>query len=250
MSNVLNTNCCSKLSILLLKFLSWIIVIFLAFKLLLMICNITNISIMYNVTNEFFDFPSYRLTHLIMQFNNPYKLEGMTRTTVPFLDLYTGLNPLISAVVCSITGISVSAGYYVTNLLWVFLTAFNIWLVVKDFFGIDKPVAFLCVIINVATFFAYFGLPVFNLHADSIGIYVSSLIILEIYKNKENTILISALTVLLIFTKQILIIFSVPIFIFYLVKDKKSAVNYVIQCVLIGGGCLRAYSNFISALLD
>lgn len=196
--------------------------------------NVTSFSIINNAYNEVRDYVSFRLTHFIMDGVNPYTVDFLNQTNVPFMLLYTGLNSLLVAIVCQITGISVMAGYYIVNILTYLATAFNVWLIVKNFFKESKWIAAICVLVNVATFFALSGLPIFNFRTDSIGIYLTSVIFLIVYKNKRLTVPIAVLTVMLIFTKQILVVLMIPLFVYYFITDRKLSINYFFQCAACG----------------
>lgn len=203
-------------------------------KILVMIGNITCTSVLYNCYNEVRDYVCFRLTNFILEGKNPYTLEILQNSNVPFMCLYTILNPLLVAVVCKITGLSVMAGNYFVNILLVIMTTYNIWQIVKNFFSGYKTIYLICVGINVSTFFALFGLPIFNFHADTISIFMMSCIMLIVYKNKELTLPLAILSVLLIFTKQILIVMACPLFIYYLVTNRKLAWKYLCECIVCG----------------
>lgn len=196
--------------------------------------NVISLSIINNAYNEVRDYVSFRLTHFIIDGVNPYTMNHLDETNVPFMLLYTGLNPLLVAIVCRITGVSIMAGYYIVNILTYLATALNVWLIVRNFFKESKWIAAICVLVNVATFFALFGLPIFNFHTDSIGIYMTSVIFLIVYKNKRLTLPLAILTVMLIFTKQILVILAVPLFVYYFIVDRKLSIKYFLQCVICG----------------
>ena len=211
------------------------LLIFVFFKILFLSGNIISISVMYDIGNEVRDFVSFRLTQYILEGKNPYRLDQFSESPVPFLLLYTGLNPFLSAGISKITGFSITTGYYIGNILLLLLTAVNIWIIIKDIIPDMKPFVFLCTLINTCTFFSFLGMPIFNFHTDSIGIFVTSLIILVINKNKNQTLLLSVLTVMLIFTKQILIILALPVFLFYLFYgENKLAFRYLMECMICG----------------
>lgn len=196
--------------------------------------NITNFSIINNAYNEIRDYVSFRLTHFIIEGTNPYTVDYLNQTNVPFMLLYPGLNPLLAAIICRSTGVSVMAGYYIVNILVYLATALNVWLIVRNYFKESKWIAAICVLVNASTFFALFGLPIFNFHTDSIGIYLTSVIFLIIYKNKRLTLPVAILTVMLIFTKQILVVFAVPMFMYYFIIDRKLSLKYFLQCTICG----------------
>ena len=205
-------------------------------KLFISSAHILYFSLQYTSFNEVRDYVSFRLTNFIMEGKNPYSLEMLSEFTVPFMDLYTPFTPLLVAVLCKLTGISVLSGNYVINILFVLLTCFNLWLIIKDMVSAHKKSVFLCVFIYVATFFTMFltSAPVFNFHADAAGIFMTSVIYLVVYKRKENTLALAVFTVALVFTKQILMVMAVPLFIYYLLKNKKLAWKYFAECCICG----------------
>lgn len=209
----------------------------LLYPLLKLICSTGNtitISILYNSYNEVRDYVGFRLTNLILQGTNPYSLDALSDMTVPFMDLYTLFTPLSVALVCKLTHISIMAGNYFVNIAYVVLTFFHIWLIVKNLFSDMKWLAFLCVFINSATFFAMFGLPILNFRADASGIYLTSLMLLIVYKDKTQTLPLAILSVLLIFTKQVLIVLALPLFTYLFLCDRKRSIRYLMQYIICG----------------
>ena len=206
------------------------------YKIFLAIENVPTVSVLFNIFNGVRDYTQFRLTHLIMSGQNPYSPDILFTSTTPFMNLYTALNPLIVAIFCKITGFSIIAGYHFMNFLLYFLTALNIYLIVKNFFeNNEKIIAVLCILINSATFFALSIFPIFNFSPDAIGIFLTSLIFLIVYKNRNNVIALSLLSVLLIFTKQILCVMFIPLFTYYLViQEKRAAIKYFLYCVIFG----------------
>lgn len=203
-------------------------------KIISLVFNIFSVSELISATNEVRDYVSFRLVNFIIEGTNPYAKEFLEKTNVPFMLLYTGLYPLTVALFCKITGSTVLIGYYCVNILIYAGTVFNLWLILKDYFDKYRVIAIVCIGICSATFFSLFGLPIFNFHTDTIGIYISTLIFVVMFKNDKLTLLLALLTVSLIFTKQIMVIMVLPIFLYYLIINKKLAIKFVIQCTAVG----------------
>lgn len=217
-------------------FAASLLVAYTVIKIFLSSGHILSFSHQYTSFNEVRDYVSFRLTNLIMEGKNPYTLDMLSEYSVPFMDLYTPFTPLLVAVLCKLTGISILSGNYVINILFVLLTCLNLWQIIKDMVSAHKKEVFACVCIYAATFFTMFltSAPIFNFHADAAGIFVTSLIYLVVYKRKENTFLLAFLTVSLVFTKQILMVLALPLFLYYLVKNKRLAWRYFVQCCICG----------------
>ena len=203
-------------------------------KLLLILFNIPVESSLHNGFNEVRDYVNFRLARVIYEGKNPYSLDILGTTNAPLMFFYPALYPLMVAGLCRLTGLSIVAGYYAVNIQLVALTAICVWVMVKGEFKDYKAVTLLCVVINAATFFSVFGLPVFNFHTDTVGIVMTVVMFLIVYKKKEWTWLLALLSVLLIFTKQILLIMVVPIFIYLLIRKPKLALLYFIECIVMG----------------
>lgn len=90
-----------------------------------------------------------------MEGKNPYTLDMLSEYSVPFMDLYTPFTPLLVAVLCKLTGISILSGNYVINILFVLLTCLNLWQIIKDMVSAHKKEVFACVCIYAATFFIH-----------------------------------------------------------------------------------------------
>ena len=203
-------------------------------KIINLVFNISSISTLISASNEVRDYVSFRLVNFILEGHNPYTLDFLQKTHVPFMLLYTGMYPLLVAIFCKITGVTVLTGYYLVNLIIYTGTIYNLWVILRDFFEQYKVIAILCIGVCSATFFSLFGLPIFNFHTDSVGIYLSTLIFLIIYKNDRLTLLVAILTVFLIFTKQVMVVMAFPVFLYNLIIDKKLAIKYAIQCTAVG----------------
>lgn len=199
--------------------------------------NVPTASIILNGYNELRDYVSFRLAHFAVEGINPYTVSFLEQTNVPFIPLYPGLNPLLVAIICRFTGFSIMAGFYIVNLFMLSVTAFNMWLIIKEFIR-NRFIGILCTVINVSTFFCLFcsplGAPIFNFHTDTIGICCTSFLLLVAYKKRENTLLLAILSVLLVFTKQILLIMVLPLFIWYLIINRKLALKYFLESVVTG----------------
>ncbi|MBQ6481872.1 MAG: hypothetical protein IJI45_12200 [Anaerolineaceae bacterium] len=231
-------------------------IIMLSFTLGKLICmsgNILSISIMHNAYNEVRDFVGLRLAHLLLEGKNPYSVDFLNTLHVPFLYSYTGLMPLLTAVLCRLTGLSIISGSYLLNLIIYACTVFVLCLTIKGFFRdfFDDAVIlhnhskrslwwnglmiFFSVAVNTALFFSMFGVPLFNTRSDTISIYLSAVIFYIVFKKKQNTLLLSVLTIVLLTCKQFMILLFVPLFFYYLLfNEKKLAFRYLWQCIIIG----------------
>ena len=78
-----------------------------------------------------------------------------------------------------------------------------------------------------------FKVPFFTFRPDAIGIFLSSALLLIMYKCPQRVILSAFVTVNLIHTKQILAAMALPIFIYYLLNNTRHAVRYFIACAVI-----------------
>ena len=212
-----------------------IIILYPLLKLMFISSNIFSISIIENAYNEARDYVSFRMSHLAYNGINPYSKDVFEKTNVPFILLYTGLYPLLIAILCRITGLNILTGYYIVNVFLVLLTFINVWYMVKDAISSCKVYVAICTCINTCTFFALFGLPIFNFHTDTIGIFFMSVIILLVKKEK-STWLMAIMSVCLIFTKQILIVMVVPLFVYLFILERKKAYAYFVECFICGVG--------------
>ncbi len=216
--------------------LSFLIAAYVLIRLVISVWDILSFSEEYTSFNEVRDYVSFRLTNWMMQGKNPYTLSMLSDPTVPFMDLYTPFTPALVALLCKLTGMNILMGNYVINIIFVVLTCVNVWLIIRDFIPGQKLNAMMCTAVYVATFFTMFliSAPLLNFHADAAGIFFMSVIYLLVYKQKEKTLPLAILTVSLVFTKQILMVMALPLFLYYLMKDKKAAWRYFFQCCICG----------------
>ena len=203
-------------------------------KIEFILLNIVSVSVLFNGFNEVRDYVSLREAHLFMQGINPYVVDNINMYHVPMMFMYPPLYTMLVAALSKITKISLISCFYAVNILLVVFTAVNVWLIIKDFFEENKFVAALCAFVTSTTFVSLFGMALLNFHTDTIGIYVTSLIFLLVYKKKEKVLPIALLSVLLMFTKQILLVLVVPLFIYYLIADRKLALKYFLYCFVSG----------------
>ncbi len=78
-----------------------------------------------------------------------------------------------------------------------------------------------------------FRVPFFTFRPDALGILLSSILLLIMYRCPQRVILSAFVTVTLIHTKQILVAIALPIFIYYLLNNTRYAVKYFIACLVI-----------------
>ena len=237
MNDLKETKINNKTKELIITVISLLILLWPIARIIKLTANVPTASIILNGYNELRDYVSFRLAHFAVEGINPYKVDFLQQTNVPFIPLYPGLNPLIVAIICKFTGFSIMAGFYIVNLLMLAVTSFNIWQIVKDYIK-NRFIGILVTFINVSTFFCLFcsplGAPIFNFHTDTIGICLTSLLFLVVYKKRQNTWLLAVLSVMLVFTKQILLIMVVPLFLWFLIIDRKLALKYFVQSCITG----------------
>jgi len=203
-------------------------------RIVYLLLNIPVASVRVNGFNEVRDYVNFRLAHLIYEGINPYSLDVIGRFNAPSMYFYPALYPLMVAVLSRLSGLNILASYYVVNIQILVLTVILTWLIVKDEFKESKLIGILCVSVCATTFFSVFGLPIFNFHTDTIGILLTVIMFYIVFRHKEWTLPLSILSVLLIFTKQILLIMVVPLFIYYLMRDRKLALRYFVECIVCG----------------
>ena len=205
-------------------------------RIVCLLINVPAASVRINGFNEVRDYVNFRLAHLIYEGINPYSLDVVSQTNAPLMFFYPAMYPLMVAVLSRLTGLSIMASYYAVNILLVVLTAVCVWLIIKDVFK-DKAsiiIGILCASVCTTTFFSVFGLPIFNFHTDTAGILLTVVMFLIVCKKKELTLPLAVISVLLIFTKQILLIMVVPLFVYYMIRDRKLALRYFIECIVCG----------------
>lgn len=185
------------------------------------LANIWAVSRLYYSYNEMRDYVGIRLSQFVMNGINPYTLENAVSGTVPFLYQYTGLTPVLVGLFCRFTGVGIIEANYVFCFVYIILTSCNLYLIFKDKSEdiLYNAVLFVCVLLNTSTFFSMFGNTILTWRPDASGLYLCSLIFLITYKNPKRTALLAALSVLLIITKQFLIVFCIPLFFYLLIRD-------------------------------
>ena len=213
-----------------------VIAIYMTYSFFAMVSNVTYYSVLANIQNEPRDFVQYRIVKSFIEGVNPYKLDSLSGR-IPLLYLYTFLQPLCVAGICKVFGIGIIGGNLAVNIMCIFGTAICIWLIVKD--SLSKRIGllglFLLLLAVSGTFFSMFGgVPIFTFRPDALGIFLSSVLLLLIYKFPKRTFIIAFITVMLIHTKQILIVMALPIFLYYLINDKVLALKYFTSCVIFG----------------
>ena len=217
-----------------LKILSWLAAAFLAVKTGYMAANVISFSLAANIPNEVRDLVQYRVVWSFMAGQNPYAYEALSSGTVPLAYMYTFLQPLCTAVVCKLTGVGVIAGNFVVNVLCILGTAMCIWILVKDVLSVSggRGAGFIALLLTAGTSFAMFNVPFFTFRPDALGILLSTFLFLLLYKSPQRVILSAFLTIMLIHTKQILVVMALPVFLWYLLNDAKLAWRYFAACVI------------------
>ena len=185
------------------------------------LANVWSVSKLFFSYNEFRDYVGIRLSQFVMQGINPYLKDTATSFTVPFLYQYTGITPVLVGLLCKITHVGIIEANYFFNFFFVILTSYNYYLIFKDSFScmLYKILLFACILLNTCTFFSMAGNLIVTFRPDALGLYICSLIYLIANKKANRAIPLSVLSVLLILTKQFLIIFAVPLFAYLVMLD-------------------------------
>ncbi len=209
---------------------------FFVVRLGLMLGRIFADSLALSSYNEVRDYVCYRLSHLILEGKNPYSFNMLSDLPVPFMDLYTPFIPLLVCGLCKVTGMSILASNYVVNLILVAVTVFFLWQIQKSWISANRPAAFLSLVLIASTFFALFltAVPLWNGHADTAGICVTAALYYVAQKHPKRTWLLAALTVFLIFTKQILLLLALPMFLYLMIVEVRTAFSYFWKCLGFG----------------
>ncbi len=205
----------------LLVFGSFMICLIMICKILDSVGNIWSVSRLLYSYNEIRDYVGIRLSQFVINGVNPYTLENADNGTVPFLYQYTGLTPVMTGLLCRFTGLKIIEGNYIFCFVYIILTAYNLYLIFKKESenNIHKVILFICVLLNTSTFFSMFGNSIITFRPDASGLYLCSLIFLITNKDPKRITLLSVLSVLLLITKQFMIVFCVPLFIYLLIRD-------------------------------
>ncbi len=206
--------------------------------------NIWSVSNLCFSYNEVRDYVGLRLSQFVIKGINPYLLETANSYTVPFLYQYTALTPLFVGYLCKVTGMGVIEGNRILNTVFVLLTTYNFYGIFKDEYNkaSQKILFFLIIFTNTATFISMFGDLFVTFRPDAAGLYICSLLFLIMYKAPERTSILAVFTILLIVTKQFLIVLGGPIFVFLLIRDirdkkrllKYNSIRYAIECIVFG----------------
>ena len=200
--------------------------------------NVIQSSIKFSIPLEVRDYVGFRVTDSILHGINPYSLENISNMSVPLLYLYTPLNPLLVAFLCKITGCSILLGNYILNFAFLFGTTSMLFLILKRYASKMKLVLYIILLLSTCTFFSMFGDLLFTFRADSIGIFIYSVILYLVSRDRKSTWLIALLSVLLLLTKQNMVVLALPVFLSFLFsytdrkKSLKRAFLYVFQCTV------------------
>ncbi len=199
---------------------SFMICLVIAGKILDKLGNIWSVSRLLYSYNESRDYVGIRLSQFVMNGVNPYTLENAANGTVPFLYQYTGVTPVLVGLLCRFTGMKIIEANYIFSFVYIILTSYNLYLIFKlkseNYF--HNVILFICVLLNTSTFFSMFGNCIITFRPDASGLYLCSLIFLITSRNPNRTTLLSVLSVLLIITKQFMIVFCIPLFLYLLIR--------------------------------
>lgn len=217
-------------------FFIWLGIAIMACRVGDMLLNVIANSIQWSLQCEVRDYVGFRLTDCIMQGINPYSLENVGNMNIPLLYMYTPINPLLVAMICMMTGSGIITGNFILNILFVILTSIMLYRIIQSGTKAYKSSAFLIILLLVTTFFSMFGDFLFTFRSDSLGIFVYSCMLFCVYKESKRTVHIATLSVLLLLTKQNMIVLAIPVFLIYLLTDWKKAIKYALQCSAILAG--------------
>ena len=190
----------------------------------------------YHIPIEYRDGSVLSVARAFCDFKNPYSLTYNSTLNTPLIYQYSFIIPLMIAGIHLVTGIDLITCSVVLNFITVVST--TIILVAALSKSLHKklywltPTILIYVIRGYSVFYNHnAGLTV---RGESIGILFTAIVILLFITRSENTTLISIFSVLLFYTKPTFVIVAFPIFIFYLVENRKNALKYFLKCMLMG----------------
>ncbi len=191
-------------------------------------------STVVNAFNEYRDFPSVRISYAIMNGINPYTKEGMASYNVPMLNLYSGLNPLLAALLAKATRISIMWAYRLLNLVYIAGSTYALTRIMcehnKKHVGVKVMFSFMMAVTS-ATIYTVAG---FCLRPDAMGFCVYALLLMYLSREKKNVFMMSLLSILLFFTKQTMLVMVFPIFVWLIIYERSTAFKYMFTCVAGG----------------
>ena len=197
-----------------------------------------------NAFNEYRDFPSIRISYAIMNGINPYTMEGMSSYNVPMLDLYSGLNPLLAALLAKVARISILWAYRLLNLVYIAGSTYALTRTMcehsKRHVGVKIMFAFMMAVTS-ATIYSVAG---YCLRPDAMGFCVYALLLMYLCREKKNVFMMSLLSILLFFTKQTMLVMVFPIFVWLLMYERRTAIRYLVSCLVGGALCVALLERF------
>lgn len=194
---------------------------------------------------EYRDVVNIQMTDMFAQGANPYRIS---EDSYQYVNVYGPLNPLIASAFVRLLDLSSMNALYVLYFLCMVATALLIAFRVSKNIGggggrEEKGIwligVFLCALL------LSYRLGYISTIPDSLGIFVGVLVLIlaERKRNFKNLLLVAVVTVLGFYVKAYFLFFCLPVFIYYLVEDRKSAGVYFISTAVVGLGSLWIISS-------
>lgn len=187
----------------------------------------TNIQMAYNFQNGIIPY----------NINNNHPIE---------VNVYGFVNPLIVAFLSTIFGINIITTFYIFNVVCIGLICL---LMVNEIIsltgGFKKENVFWYLLTFIFAYFVSYRLGYISTIPDTLGSLLGIIILCLARRIKQNKLwIISLLTIIEFYIKPYFLFFAIPVWIFYLTIDKRTALAYFLQTFF--GGFL---SLFLISLL-
>jgi len=179
---------------------------------------------------------------------NPYLIPKSGPLAV---NVYGFINPLLAVGLAKISGIGLLNSFYVFNLLasfgFCFLVAWEVFSLVKQALPKKRDNAFhtsneflgnviMFETLLVISYTLTFRVGHISTVPDALGMTLSVAILMIARRSKTNkaVVLVALLLVLEFYIKAYFLFYAAPVFIYYLIKDRKKLIVYVVSGLTIG----------------
>lgn len=165
----------------------------------------------------------------VAQGQNPYVLSN-SHEFIHSINVYSPLNMFIAAFLYVLSGANLYQIFYFLDFIYILMSAVAITYFVKKEYNASNFFVFLTFASSLTL---GWRVGFISTIPDHLGMLICIGLLILVHKNK-SVLLSSLLTILAFYSKQYFLAIAVVIFLYYLLKSRKKAIQYFISTTVIG----------------
>ncbi|MCQ2516074.1 MAG: hypothetical protein MJ094_04345 [Saccharofermentans sp.] len=214
---------------------AWLVCAFFLVKLIAYFGTAFFQTAVYHIPIEYRDMSTLSVAKAFSEWKNPYSVSYSQGLNTPIAYQYTFVVPMIIALIHNVTHLDFVLSALIMNYMFIFIAVLFIYHLLKEFCSIKVYWVVPIFYFTTCGFSMFIDrAPGFTARGDALGIAILAIIYWLVAKHKDKIVLISFLSALLFYTKSTDVFLALPVFVYYLIDNWKSAIKYFFCCIGFG----------------